>query len=618
MRYVLTLVLVCGALGFSSLAAAQTAQVGAEAQAKGTEKIRVDYVHYRPAKWDTEHIKEAESDITNQGGLLYLYLTNASTSPVEPRFWRYNNRDESFWLLNHLVAWHRLLGRTLAPGETTVLEINGISRDFGRDLPFLFQLVDDSWLPCARYEGALREDPVQISLIRVLPGLQEIEVHVRNAGKDGVNLGGIEILGHPVADVQWRGEALDGGQNAIARVKLAQAVSSSTLLIAKVAVKDGERTRSVFAHRRAFEDSFPIGTWGMDAKDRAFLSGDHVDTGVLGGKKDDDFFGRDAERFGLHAMVHTGEPVNVDQVRELSGHPAVTCWMLRDEPDWSIDPQIVLFCDETVRSLDKTKPTYVNLCRNIKFMEYASIADIACQDHYSVSAPSSSLWPFEYGTRLEETAYYTKDLKYAAEPKPVWVWTQGNHDGWSERPARPLPTPDELSAQLVLNLSRGAKGVIWFTYNPKMSEKYPETRESMRGWNRVLTVLREDFLASEPVDLSTSAQGKVDVGTLLSWDKIIVCLTNLDYEIHPEAYPFKAQKNVKVSVSLPGWMAPKASFSVSPDGIHPVQMKRTEGRAEFVVPRLGAAQVIVLANDANAKLTFAGRFEKVVQLERGK
>lgn len=28
-------------------------------------------------------------------------------------------------------------------------------------------------------------------------------------------------------------------------------------------------------------------------------------------------------------------------------------------------------------------------------------------------------------TRLEETAYYTRDLKYAAEPKLIWVWTQG-------------------------------------------------------------------------------------------------------------------------------------------------------------------------------------------------
>lgn len=598
-----------------ALASAQTAQVAAEARAAGDAKVRVDYVHYRPAKWDATHIKEAESDITNQGGLLYFYLTNVSDAPVHPRFWRYNNRDESFWLLNHLVAWHRLLKGTLAPGETTVLEINAISRDFGKELPFVFQLVDDTWAPCLRYDGVLAEDTVQVSFIRVRPGLRELEVHVRNAGKDEVTLTGVEVLGHKVAEVQWRGQALPGGRNAIGRVRLEQAASPSELLIVKVGMRDGKGERPVFAHRRAFEDTFPIGTWGIDAKDRAFLANDHVDTGVLGGKRDDEFFGRDAERFGLHAMVHTGEPVNVDMVRDLSGHPAVTCWMLRDEPDWSIDPQIVLFCDETVRANDKTKPTYVNLCRNIKFMEYAPIADIACQDHYSVTAPSSSIWPFEYGTYLEETAYYTKDLKYAAEPKPVWVWTQGNHDGWSERMRRPVPTPEELSAQLVLNLGRGAKGVIWFTYNPKNCQKYPETRESMRGWNRVLNVLREDILGSEPAELAPQAPERVDVAALATWDKLILCVTNLDYKIHPKAYPFETRHNLKISVELPAWIKPEAAVRVAGEGISPIPCKRSGNGATVTLDKLVDGAVIVLSNEQNAEKAYAESYRSLLKKE---
>lgn len=612
------LILSCALMAGSGQTLAQTAQVGAEAQAAGASKVRLDYVHYRPAKWDSTHIKEAESDIMNQGGLLYFYLTNVSDAPVHPRFWRYNNRDESFWLLNHLIAWHRLLGGTLAPGETAVLEIDAISRDFGKELPFLFQLVDDTWEPCLRYEGVLKEDAVQISFIRVLPGLRELEVHVRNAGKDAVTLSSLEVLGQEVADVKWRGQELGGGRSAIARVTLAQAVPSSTLLIVKIAVKDGKGERSVFAHRRAFEDVFPIGTWGIDAKDRAFLANDHVDTGVLGGKRDDDFFGRDAERFGLHAMVHTGEPVNVDMVRDLSGHPAVTCWMLRDEPDWSIDPQIVLFCDETVRANDKTKPTYVNLCRNIKFMEYAPIADIACQDHYSVTAPSSSIWPFEYGTRLEETAYYTKDLKYAAEPKPVWVWTQGNHDGWSERMLRPVPTPEELSAQLVLNLGRGAKGVIWFTYNPKMSEKYPETRESMRNWNRVLEILRNDFLGAETIEKMGQAPKNVDVAVLASWDKLLLCVTNGDYDIDPKAYRFREQKRVKINVDLPSWIHPVAALRADASGLSPVPMKLDAGKAVVMLDNLHDAAIVVLPNQAEVPTQYKKAYQAVLEKEKRK
>jgi len=354
----------------------------------------------------------------------------------------------------------------------------------------------------------------------------------------------------------------------------------------------------------------------MDEKDRALLANDHVDTGVLGGKRNDEFFGRDAERFGLHAMVHTGEPVNVDMVRDLSGHPAVTCWMLRDEPDWSLDPQLVLFCDETVRANDKTKPTYVNLCRNIKFMEYAPIADIACQDHYSVTAPSSSIWPFEYGTYLEETAYYTQDLKYAAEPKPVWVWTQGNHDGWSERMLRPVPTPEELSAQLVLNLGRGAKGIIWFTYNPKNCRKYPETRESMRGWNRVMSVLREDLLGSEPVNLNPKTPKKVDAAALLSWDKLILCVTNLDYEIDPAAYPFETQRKVKILVDLPDWIQPASAIRMDASGVSGATLKTEAGKAEVTLDKLHDAAIIVLSNGSGAGEQYRKTLRALIEKEQ--
>ena len=174
-------------------------------------------------------------------------------------------------------------------------------------------------------------------------------------------------------------------------------------------------------------------------------------------------------------MVHTGIVTDVDQVRELSGSPHVACWMIQDEPDWSIPATSVLLADQSVRAIDSTHPTMVTLCRNVKFFEYAPIPDIACMDHYCVTAPSSSAWPHPWGTRLEETAHYTSDLKAAAEPRPIWVWTQGVAN-WTERPARPVPTVEELSAQLVLNLSRGAKGILWFVYDAALGKRYPDVR----------------------------------------------------------------------------------------------------------------------------------------------
>ena len=594
----------------------QTAQVGADANASVSQKLRVDYLHYRPARWDTEHVSEYESEHPNQGGLLYFYVTNTSDKPLDLRFWRYNKRDESYWTLNHFVAWHRVLDRHLDPGRMTILEIDATSRDFGPELPFVFELVDDSWTPRLEYAGRLREDLVNVSYIHVHADMKEIEVFIRYTGAAPIELTNIELVGHKSSGVKWRGQQLNEAGYAIARMTLSEPLKLSTLLIAKVGLKTAEGERSIYAHRRAFADFFPIGTWGIDEHEQAFVSGDHIDTGVKGGKKDDAFFGGAAARFGLNALVHTGEPVNADMVRDLSGHPSVLCWMLRDEPDWSMDPQVVLFCDETVKAYDSTKPTFLNLCRNTKFFEYAPIADIPGHDHYCVTAPSSSKWPQSYGTYLEETAYYTKDLKYASEPKPIWVWSQGNHDGWSERPKRPVPTVEELSAQLVLNLGQGAKGILWFTYNMKGSERFPETRDAMRGWNRVMNVLREDFLATNPLICSVQAPSKVNVAPLLGWDKVILCVTNADYEIHREAYPFQAKRNVDISIDLPSWVTPKTAIRVDGSGVTKTRLTLKDNKATVRLGKLADAAIVMLSNLQETEGRYRSAFAALVAQER--
>lgn len=594
---------------------AQTAQVGGDPNAGISQKLKMDYVHYRPAKWESTKVVEYENEHPNEGGLLYFYLTNTSEIPVSLRYWRFNNRDESYWILNHCVAWHRFSKTGLAPGEMTVLEISGTTRDFGPGNPFVFNLVDETWEPCLGYQGLLQEDPVNVSFIRVLPGMQDLEISLRHSGRDAVTFTDLGLVGLRSANVEWRGKELSGPGNAIARVKLAQPVAPSSLLIVRVGVKTDKGERAVYAHRRAFADYFPIGTWGMEAGIQPWLHSDHVDLGILGGSRKDPFFSETAQHLGLRAAVHTGEPVDVDMVRDLSGHPAVACWMLRDEPDWSTDAQAMLLCDRTVRKYDSTIPTFINLCRNTKYFDYAGIPDIVGHDHYCVTAPSSSIWPHEYGTRVEETAYYTSDLKYAAEPRPIWVWSQGNHDGWGERPLRPVPTPEELSAQLVLNLGRGAKGILWFTYNPKMSVKYPETRESMRGWNRVMGVLREDFLAAEPLQAPIDAPKLVDVAALVSWDKVLVFVTNLDYDIHPKAYPFRSKSNVTVRVPTPEWIAPQIALRVTGAGVEALPLSSREGQAELTIDALLDGAVIVLANDASVRATLEAKHRELLNGE---
>jgi len=528
---------------------AQTAQVGGDAKARASDKLRIEYVHFRPARWETEHVQEFESEHPNRGGLVYVYYTNISDAPLDLRYWRLNGNDESYWRLNHFVAWDRAWHGTLAPGRLGVLEINGITPGFAEGEPFDFSYIDGTWRPVAAFKGILGEDPVQIACIRVLPGLDTIEVHIRYAGETPIAFESLEVVDKPPAAVEWTTQRLEGPGHTIARARFDAPFETAALFVVRATVKTGEDSRAVYAHRRAFEDFFPIGTWTNSPETFDALHRLHIDTMVAGGNKEAPFFAEAAPKYGFRAMVHTGVPVNVDTVREFSGHPSVVCWMLQDEPDWSIPPNIMEFVDRTLRQYDRTKPTFITLCRNIKFFEYAPIPDIACQDHYSVTAPSSSKWPRLYGTRLEETAYYTRDLKRVAEPKPIWIWTQGIAD-WTQRPKRTVPTPEELAAQLVLNLGRGAKGILWFNHDREIAERFPDAVEAMQGWGRVLRMAREDFLASEPVALDIEAPEKTDVAPLVTWDALILCVTNLDYEIHPEAYPFVEKTDARIAVPM--------------------------------------------------------------------
>lgn len=586
---------------------AQTAQVGADREARGAKKMLVEYLHYRPAKWEKELVTEHEADFPNEGGLLYLYLRNVSEEPQSLRFWRLNGQDESYWRLNHLIAWDRLYDRELQPGQLTVLEINGKTKDFapGNDVKFSF--VAGTWQPVLNHRGVMQESAVRISYIRVWPDLKRLTVHLRANNAQDFTLTSLGVEG---AEATLGAVSLAPGA-AIATVELAAPLSLGQLLVVKTAVKQGETELPVYAHRRAHPDFFPIGVWSMKEENHEDLMRMHVETGVLGGDASDGYYTWGVPK-GLRNMVHTGVPTRVDQVRSLKDKPSILCWMIQDEPDWSIPANIMLHTDTELRQYDLSKPTFITLCRNIKFMEYGPIADIPCQDHYSVTAPSSSIWPKPYGTRLEETAWYTRDLKYASEPKPIWIWSQGIAD-WGERPKRTSPTPNELAAQLVLNLGRGAKGILWFNYSTELAQKWPDARDAMRDWGRVMSVLREDLLDADVWDGASASEG-VDIAALLGRDRVLAGLTNTRYEIHPEAYPFTPHEQVSVRLPKPAFPVAVA-VRITPDGIVDLPLAESGAQLEVSFGPLEATGMLALLPDAAAAEAYRTAFQQARERE---
>lgn len=596
-------------------ASAQTAQKGADVRRNRHQKLRVDHVAFRRATWETEAVYEPQQDVPNRGGLVHVYMTNVTDAPLDLRYWRLNGKDESHWLLGRFLAWRRLYDHRIEPGASTVLEISAVSQQFSEGKPFKFAYVDSSWRPVAFQETVLNPDSLRVSSIVLPENYTDLLFHVRYTGEKKVSFTSAELLNHGDAKITWLDDTVNGPGMTIGRLALQKPLAPGQLIILKLGIEEGGEKRFVYAHRRAYVDRFPIGTWSANEDTYALLRRLHIDTIVKGGNSQDPFFTELAAKYGFHTMVHTTKFCGADILRDLGDHPAVDCWMLQDEPDWSTPPVVMLYAEETAKHYNKTKPTFITLCRNVKFFEYASIPDIPCMDHYTVTAPTSGKWPHGYGAHLEETAYYTRDLKEASEPKPIWVWSQAIAS-WTERPKRPVPTPEELAAQLMFNLGRGAKGILWFNYEHDVAERYPDVREAMKHWGRVMRVTRNDFLRSDPIALDIHAPAKVDVAPLVTPDKLILCITNRDYDIDPEAYPFRTQENVTIDLELPAWIDPAMALEVTPDGVRHLSADIKRKKAHITVGDVHVSTLVVLPNDPGVEQTYTTEYARALEEEK--
>lgn len=594
---------------------AQTPQKGADTVGSGVDHLRIDGIEYRPARWETEAVHEIEQDTPNQGGLIHVYITNTSPEPRNIAYYRLNGKDESHWLLGRFLAWHRWYDRSLQPGQTTVLEVNAVDAQFGLGKPLSVSIIDRTWKPVGQAATTLTPDPVRVSSIVMPDNLSELVVHIRYSGSEEIRFDSAEVLHHQVKKVSWTSRGGAGPTHTIGTLSLESPMTPSEPLILRVGVEEGGEKRVVHAHRRAHVNRFPIGTWSGNADTYARQRQIHIDTVVQGGRADDHFYSTLAPKYGLNTMVHaSGIGHGVDALRSLGGLSNVSCWMLHDEPDWSILPSDMLVMDTSTKSINKTIPTMITLCRNVKFFEYASIPDIPCHDHYCVGAPSSSQWPHPYGTRLEETAHYTRDLKEASEPKAIWVWSQAIAD-WDGRPERYCPTPDEIAAQLMFNIGRGAKGILWFNFSEREADRFPDAVQAMQSWGRVMKVTRDELLVADPIALAVAAPPKLDVAPLVTDDALFLCLTNQNYEIHPRAYPFTPHEDASLQVALPPWIRPAAAAAVTPDGIRSLSMTHTDNEARVEIGTVTACTMVVLSNDAARVSAYQKAFDSAVAEE---
>ena len=578
--------------------------------------IKVSYVSYRPATCEEEALKEYENERRNLGGMVYIYLTNHSEETVSMRDWQLNGLESGNFKISNKVLWDRWSAKIIGPEETQVLEICGVTREFSNGKPFILSATNRKWRAATLKEGILTQDPVYISSIVFNTSLNQATVHLKNDGYEDFVVSDIMIEGYQVQELEITSNQLNAGSHIIADIRLQENISPGNYCIIKATLQRDGDTSTIYSHRRAYPDFFPIGTWGIRENQFADAKKHHLDTFVKGGKSTDPFFIDEYRKYNLKAIVHTGIYPDDKKITDLKDHPAIACWMIHDEPDWTTPAQMIFMSNEITKQIDSNTPTLITLCRNNRYFEYAPIPDIPCHDHYSVSAPTTSVWPYKYGTKLEETGYYTRDLKYATEPKPIWVWSQGLNI-WSERPKMPLPTADELGAQLYFNLGQGAKGILWFVFSEEAGEKYPETKLALMKQNRMLSCFKDEILVSDPYGGNVAGPDKIDIAPLISKNMMLIFLTNKDYEINDTAYTWNVSTNPEFSIECPEWFNAKSCFEYDIDqGAKKLSYNIHVNQVSFKTDDISMGRIIIISTAQDAKEFIQNKYEEVLEKEK--
>lgn len=578
--------------------------------------IKVQYMALRPALWEEKTLIEEVNEKRNLGGLVFVYYTNVSDKPVGMREWYLNMRESGYYRLAGDVAWDRRYTDALQPGETNVLEICGTSAHFQIGKKADFGIEGDNWEIVCGQPGVFEAEKLRVTSIIMDKTLSNITIHIRSFIPEESIIKSVSFEGKKTKKLTLTSNKIEANGHAIARIELEQPFTPGALVLVKIETEINGNPQPIYSHRNAYADYFPNGTWGIEENQINDARSHHLNTLVKGANTSDRFFTDDYKILGVKAMTHSGIYPDVDQLRGLANHPANACWYLTDEPDWLIPPQYMMASNIITKIYASQKPTMITLCRNVKFFEYAFIPDIPCHDHYTVACGSTSKWPFTYGTYLEETGYYTADLKYASEPKPIWVWTQGlTH--WDRRPKRPMITPDELGAQLYFNLSRGAKGNLWFTFDDAEGKKYPESKKAIQDYGRVIHLLENDILNSDPYHGKVAAPEKVDVASLITQDKLIVFVTNTNYQINDSAYVWTNAKNVKIHIQLPDWFNAHEGFEIVPDtGIKTAVWKLNNKSLELSLNELKMGRVFVFSFTKDARKKFENRYSEILVVEK--
>ncbi len=584
-------------------------------------------VYYR-AHRSSPAIREPSPPLSELGGTFWVFLHNPERRARHVSAIRLNGTPAESRTNGNGLNWFRLMPEPIPPRGTALLILNA-QASLLRQLPLKLEL----WLSDgARYEWVLPMESSPLTLASAWLDGRELTVVVRNDDPQRPwQIERLRVWGKPL---RFRAQAtrLMPGELAFLHAHLPDEPEPHEMLALQVDGRTRDTSTMTAGVVRPWERVFPIGIWRTEAWRDESLMRELVergfDTFIAGASDTPDeqerrMFETLCPQMGIRALVFAGFPRPA--IRFIERHARnshIIAYMIQDEPDWKQPHEVdnwhlPTLCErvaQVFRDRQVRPPVYLNLARSRRFGEFATIPDIACYDAYRVGAPMPDLSPAPWGNLLELTATYTEDLRANCEPLPFWVWAQGAHT-WDERVwvngelGRACPTPEEIRVQLWLQLSRGAKGVLWFTgFSEEGFRRYymeardipalrqlPESErarlveelvahgreayEEQTRLNRFLRAVREQLIRMEWMGKArverASEPKRLDASLLMGERGAVLWLTNLAYEMHPKGYRFRPQRDIRVLVRLPRWLKPRRARFHDPATQHDIPLQPT-------------------------------------------
>jgi len=561
----------------------------------------VDFVpnHFNPLV-----IEQGEKP--EHGGMIYGYFISPSTSIADTILINGLPADP---ILNQ-IKWCEIVNPNLVAGEIGILRCSSYSINFDVGYPIDIQVKagsEELW-----HISTTLPAP-SLSPSYITPNIEgdEILVHVRNDGDARFTVNGLLIDGVDVSNfIVIDNPLIRPGEIATIHVPQCDSVPYGVWKVFTVKGADGKNQVSVSRSLRLFPPVFPLGDWNASGDDIFQDMGNlqnYLDMGINmfiyypSPSNPPEVVLPLAEEKNFYVFTHEGNPDSyfIDFIQNWGYHPRLLANAVSGEGEFGDEPSNVLAKLQFQRTLwTDPKPMWIYNACSYSFPSWGSLADYSGMDHYCVWAPKCNTlnWPYFEWDFINFAAIYSEEIKLAAEPRPVWNWTQSANLNFR------CVTRDEIRAQWYQVLSRGSKALLWFQYTLSTPGDCPNSYDELRVLAHELASLKTILLEGEmtsPGTVVTTNEENLDVTATVSPKGMIIFLADYSYGNGILnilfGYSWKERNNLVFDVMPPEGFEPMQFLLVDDENqIELEWQKLSDNHWRFTLPSFKAAAAILV------------------------